>query len=65
MPPVGVQIADGIHTSAHPEPPAEVAGVILPEFGYVAAFVLPKESPPALNLGLERSNDYLEGFIHG
>jgi hypothetical protein len=42
-----------------------MAGVTLPEIGYVAAFVLPKESPPALNLGVERANDYLEGFIHG
>jgi hypothetical protein len=37
----------------------------LPEIGYAAAFVLTKESPPTLNLGLKRSNDYLEGFIHG
>jgi hypothetical protein len=65
MLPVGVQIAGGIHTTTHPEPPAEMAGVTLPEIGYVAAFVLPKESPPALNLGVERANDYLEGFIHG
>jgi hypothetical protein len=58
MPPFGVQIAAGIHTSAHTEPPVR-------EIGFVAAFVLPKESPPALNLGLERSNDCLEGLIHG
>jgi hypothetical protein len=58
MPPFGVQIAEGIYTSAHGEPP-------LREIGFVAAFVLPKESPPALNFGLVRSNDCLEGLIHG
>jgi hypothetical protein len=31
----------------------------------VDACVLPKESQPALNIGLECSNDCLESFIHG
>ena len=53
MPPVGVEIAAGGKRT--PAPREQV----------VAACVLPKESQPALNIGMERSNDCLEGFIHG
>jgi hypothetical protein len=35
MPPFGVQMAEGSHTTAHSPPP-------LREIGFVAAFVLPK-----------------------
>src|SRR5687767_11762015 len=53
MPLIGIEI-----TAAWKLPTA-------PREQVVTASVLTKESQPALNIGLERSNDCFESFIHG